>query len=206
MRARHLLSSQTGFAGARRARTPGSRSARSALFHFSETGDIAEFRPRSVAIAALRPPGREWLNGPLVWAIDADHAPLYLFPRDCPRILMWRKVGTSEADVAAYWTEPAARIVAFVETGWLDRIARARLYRYYLPAQSFLSLGDAGMHVSCGAVTPMAVRTHDDLPGDLASEGVTLRPLPDLLPLRGAWGSSLHVSGIRLRNARGWPG
>jgi hypothetical protein len=33
---------------------------------------------------------------------------------------------------------------------------------------------------------------------------VELRVMESLLPLRGVWDSSLHASGIRLRNARGW--
>ena len=28
--------------------------------------------------------------------------------------------------------------------------------------------------------------------------------MPALTPLRGMWETTLHVSGIRLRNARGW--
>ena len=52
------------------------------LYHFSEEPDIPEFVPR--AVEASRPPGREWLNSPLVWAIDAWHAPCYLFPPGLP--------------------------------------------------------------------------------------------------------------------------
>jgi hypothetical protein len=40
----------------------------------------------------------DWLNGPLVWAIDAWHQPMYLFPRDCPRILYWPLATTNAAD------------------------------------------------------------------------------------------------------------
>jgi hypothetical protein len=38
----------------------------------------------------------------------------------------------------------------------------------------------------------------------LRSSGVELRVLDRLTPLRGVWDSSLHASGIRLRNAQGW--
>src|SRR5580698_7679583 len=68
------------------------------LFHFSEDCAIELFEPRPVRVPAERPPGREWLNGPLVWAIDAWHAPMYFFPRDCPRILLWRKPSTTDTD------------------------------------------------------------------------------------------------------------
>jgi hypothetical protein len=50
------------------------------LFHFSERSDIAVFEPRPVTVPSPRTRGREWPNGPLVWAIDAWHQPMYLFP------------------------------------------------------------------------------------------------------------------------------
>ncbi|HMG50328.1 MAG TPA: hypothetical protein VK597_07005, partial [Inquilinus sp.] len=59
------------------------------LFHFSDDPAIERFEPRPVRVPSARPAGREWLNGPLVWAIDDAHQMLYLFPRDCPRILAW---------------------------------------------------------------------------------------------------------------------
>jgi hypothetical protein len=40
------------------------------LFHFSDDPAIAIFTPRPVRVPAQRAPGREWLNGTLVWAID----------------------------------------------------------------------------------------------------------------------------------------
>lgn len=58
------------------------------LFHFSEEPDIGHFEPRPVRTPAARRAGQEWLNGPLVWAIDEDHQRLYLFPRECPRIVL----------------------------------------------------------------------------------------------------------------------
>ncbi len=58
------------------------------LFHFSDDPAIALFVPRPVAVPLARSAGREWLNGPLVWATDELHAILYLFPRDCPRVLV----------------------------------------------------------------------------------------------------------------------
>ena len=38
----------------------------------------------------------------------------------------------------------------------------------------------------------------------LAAANVELHVMADLLPLKGVWESTLHASGIRLRNARGW--
>lgn len=175
------------------------------LFHFSEDGAIARFEPRPVQVASARPPGREWLNGPLVWAIDDAHQPMYLFPRDCPRILLWQTDRTTEADRAAWWGETSARIIACVEWAWLDRIRRATLYRYALPAERFESLEDAGMWVSREPVTPLTSDRLDDLTAALEAQGVELRLMPRLSPLRDVWSTSLHASGIRLRNARDWP-
>jgi hypothetical protein len=45
-----------------------------------------------------------------------------------------------------------------------------------------------------------------DLLSALQAADVDLHVLPDLLPLKGVWDSSLHASGIRLRNAAGWSG
>ena len=42
------------------------------------------------------------------------------------------------------------------------------------------------------------------LPTALAECDVELRAVDSLVPLRGVWSSSLHASGIRLRNAVGW--
>ncbi len=46
-----------------------------------------------------------------------------------------------------------------------------------------------------------------DLLGALAAAGVELRMMHSLHPLRGVWDTSLHASGIRLRNVQGgWEG
>ncbi|NJO35832.1 MAG: hypothetical protein HC869_24865 [Rhodospirillales bacterium] len=174
------------------------------LYHFSENGQIARFEPRPAVVPSQRRPGMEWLNGPLVWAIDAAHSPLYFFPRDCPRIVMWKLPRSSEKDIATYWHDSSMHMVAFFEEGWLDRINKTRLFRYELPTQSFLDLNDAGMHVSECGVTPLKVDVLDRLLASFEDAGVEIRPLPELSPLKAAWSTSLHVSGVRLRNAKNW--
>src|SRR5689334_11158066 len=104
------------------------------LFHFSEQSDIEAFAPRPVAVPARRATGMDWLNGPLVWAIDDWHQPMYLFPRDCPRILLWPTAATTPEDRRAHWTT-SCRMIAYIEWGWLARLARAVLYRYTLPSE-----------------------------------------------------------------------
>lgn len=174
------------------------------LYHFSEAPDIERFEPRPVRMPATRPQGREWLNGSLVWAIDEWHQPMYLFPRECPRILLWRLPHTTEADRAKWLGDSPARIIAHIEEAWLDRFTQQVIYRYELPSSSFEDLQDAGMWISRYPVSPLRVDVFDDLRAELAAQEVELRVLPRLTPLRGAWQSSLHVSGIRLRNALDW--
>lgn len=174
------------------------------LFHFSEDPSIGRFVPRPVAIPSQRTAGRDWLNGPLVWAIDDWHQPMYFFPRDCPRILLWARPDSTAADRDAWFQGSPARILAHIEQVWLDRVAATPIHRYELPADSFEDLADAGMWVSRQAVAPLAVETLPDLPAAMAAAEVELRVVPSLVPLRRALDSSLHFSGIRLRNAQGW--
>jgi hypothetical protein len=174
------------------------------LFHFSDDPAIARFEPRPVRVPSPRPPGRDWLNGPLVWAIEEARQAMYLFPRDCPRILLWPTSATTAEDKARFWGASQARTIAYVEEASLGDIAGATIHRYDLPADSFESLDDAGMWISRAGVTPLGMETLAELPRVLTEQGVELRPLPSLAGLRDAWSTSLHVSGIRLRNARSW--
>jgi hypothetical protein len=176
------------------------------LFHFSDDGDIARFVPRPVRVPAVRPPGRDWLNGPLVWAIDEARQPLYLFPRDCPRILLYPTPTTTPEDLALWWGERTCRMIAHIEWVWFERFRTARLYRYELPVNAFEDLNDTGMWVARREVEPFGVEIVDDLPAALAEQGVELRLMERLVALRDVWDTSLHASGIRLRNAAGWNG
>ena len=160
------------------------------LYHFSEEPGIAVFAPRTL-------PARPELTAPLVWAIEASHQQMYLFPRDCPRALLWPVATTTDEDRAAWF--------AHVEYAWLERIRTTTLYRYTLPAATFHDLDDAGMWVSRETVAPERVEVVDDLLGALRDDGVELRVLDRLTPLRGVWErTTLHWSGIRLRNAQDW--
>jgi hypothetical protein len=174
------------------------------LFHFSDDPGIGCFVPRPVTVPAERAPGMDWLNGPLVWAIDDERQPMYLFPRDCPRILLWPTANTTQADRAHWFPSGTGRMIAHVEQAWLDRLSAGQIHRYELPADAFESLADAGMWVAREPVTPLAMETLTDLPAELAAQGVELRVMDSLLPLKDVWSTSLHASGIRLRNAQGW--
>ena len=174
------------------------------LFHFSEEPDISIFEPRPVTVATTRAPGREWLDDPLVWAIDERHEPMYLFPRDCPRVLLWPTESSTADDVQVWWGARTCRMIAHIEWAWLKRLTLARLYRYELPSKGFETIDDAGMWVSRTPAAPLRIDVIDDLPGALRDRGVELRVMERLAPLRPLWSSSLHVSGVRLRNALAW--
>lgn len=95
-------------------------------------------------------------------------------------------------------------MVAHIERAWLERLSSAHLYRYEFAASAFESLDDAGMRVARSAVNPIGVERIDDLATALHDCDVELRVIPSLTSLKDLWSTSLHVSGIRLRNARGW--
>jgi hypothetical protein len=87
---------------------------------------------------------------------------------------------------------------------WLPQVVKTTIYRYALPPEAFERLDDAGMYVSRRSVTPVNINAITDLAAALLDAKVELRPLDSLKPIRGAWDSTLHASGIRLRNAAGW--
>lgn len=174
------------------------------LSHFSEQSDIIAFDPRPVGVPVDRPHGQEWLNGPLVWAIDQPHSILYLFPRECPRIVVWPTTRTSPEDYRHWIGSKSARAVAYVEEEWLERIARATIFRYTMPPRTFEAVGDIGMWVSLHSVQPSGCEVISDLSHRLASAGIELRAQSTLIGLKPIWDSTLHASGIRLRNATGW--
>lgn len=169
------------------------------LFHFSDDPAIAVFEPRPVRIPSERPRGQEWLNGPLVWAIDDIHDFMYLFPRDCPRILIWAKPETSDEDrrLLGDW-----RGAAYIERGWLARLQAASIHRYEMPSDGFEDLQDAGMWVSRRTVLPLALTAMSGLDREFAPRGIELRVVDSLMPLKALRDSTLHVSAIRLRNAQ----
>jgi hypothetical protein len=167
------------------------------LYHFSEDPALERFEPHV-------PEHRRGEVEPLVWAIDEWHAPMYFFPRECPRILLWALASTSAGVRERWFGASGARMLAHVEWGWLERMRTAEVYRYTLDGATFEDLHDAGMHVSRAAVESVAVEPVGDLFSALRAAEVELRVLEALTPLRGVWETTLHASGIRLRNAKGW--
>lgn len=174
------------------------------LFHFSDDPTIERFVPRPVRVASERPTGMGWLNGPLVWTVSEARQALYLFPRECPRIVLWPTADTTEADRARWWGPSDAPMLAHIEQGWLERLRTAALYRYELPADGFAAVNEDWAWVSETTVDPIGMEPCGDLEAALAHQGADLRVLPNLTPLRHVWSTTLHASGIRLRNATCW--
>ena len=160
------------------------------VFHVSDRADIRCFEPR---------PSR---NGDsLVWTVSGERLPNYVLPRATPRVTWYATSTTSRADQARFFCG-ADRVVA-VESRWWQRLLAARLYIYHFePAPFELHDAIAGYHVARRPVEPVACTRIDDVFGWMANEGVELRPLPTLWPLREAVAvSTLGFSIIRFRNA-----
>lgn len=175
------------------------------LFHFSENPAIASFVPKPVEVPSNRLPGEEWLNGPLVWAVSEEKQATYLFPRECPRILLWRTPTSTPEDVATWWGDSAVWMIAHVELDWRERIDTQTIYRDQLPTETFQSLTDDWMWVSKVTVEPIGREAITNLLEALRLQHVEVRFMERLMPLRDVWNTSLHASGIRLRNAQDWP-
>lgn len=170
------------------------------LYHFSEEPGIRCFEPR--------PPLARPEIEPLVWAIDEWHAPMYFFPRECPRACFWPEPTTSDADRERWFGAIAAKMVIAIESAWLTRIRETTLYRYTMPPDGFVANDlNAGHFISRAVVEPLAaVEPVGDLLDALIAANVELRVTPRLGPLwRAVVASTLAFSGTRLRNAAGFP-
>ncbi len=100
-----------------------------ALWHFSEDPALGRFEPRVLAGSPGAPP--------LVWAVDTRHAPMFWFPRDCPRGCIWPVSSTTAEDRERFFGASAVSRIHVTEAGWLDRMRAGRLYAYQLPAAAF---------------------------------------------------------------------
>jgi uncharacterized protein DUF6886 len=160
--------------------------------HFSEDPSIEVFEPHVAATAVQR--------RPLVWAVDAEHAPCYWFPRNCPRVTAWITPATTDAD--ALLLGGADRVHA-IETRWLPVMRSTRLYAYRLPADQFDWI-DPDDHYALVSPAPVRPLGPPEPLGDLVraheSAGIELRLLDELRPfLDQVRGTTLAFSAIRLK-------
>jgi hypothetical protein len=172
------------------------------LFHFSDDKTIEVFTPRPPKKPASRPPGQDRRDGPQICAIDDWHQPLYMFPRDCPRVLIWPDETTTPDYISAFKAMTSCRMVAHIELHWLDRLSRSPIYRYEFAPDGFECLDRAGTWGSPAPCMPVDMVQIDNPEKALEAAGVELRVLPSLKSLAPLWDTSLHVSGIRLSARR----
>ncbi|MBC8141153.1 MAG: hypothetical protein H7Y38_06905 [Armatimonadetes bacterium] len=165
------------------------------LLHFSEDPAITRFEP-TVA------PGSAMSAEPCVWAIAPERAPLYLFPRDCPRIGYWAKPTTSASDRYRFLSQTGARRVLVVESAWVSTLCSCELFAYRLPPDLFMPTGMDGYYTSKIAVTPLSVVPVGDLLEAITADNNELRITPSLWELHDALqDSTLHFSTLRMRYA-----
>lgn len=165
------------------------------LFHFSEDSTIERFVPHV--------PRTNPTQAPAVWAIDAEHAPLYWFPRDCPRVTAWPRTD-AEIDGFQRAFATTARRVHAIELAWLDRVRSTALYCYRFDAATFRPWVEAsGQWISDSVVEPLGVEPVGDLLEHHVDARIELRLVPSLWPLHDlavsdAWDFSI----VRMSNAR----
>jgi hypothetical protein len=165
-----------------------------ALWHFSEDSSLGRFRPRSAATGSAA--------RPLVWAVDTRHAPMFWFPRDCPRGCVWPVSATTAEDRERFFGQSATSRVHVMEAGWLGRMRECRLYAYRLPTEAFRPHEVGGYWVADEMVDAIEQVVIDDLVGRHAGAGIELRITPSIWPFwRRVTDSTVGFSGSRLRNA-----
>jgi hypothetical protein len=168
------------------------------VLHFSEDPTITRFVPHVAPSSAL--PDR------YVWAVDADQAPSYWFPRQCPRAMAWSVASTTAADRDRIIGPGCGERVHAIEYGWLDPVRSVQLYAYRLPAAAFQPVGEpvAYAMVATEPVEPLGpAEPVGDLLGLHEQAGIQLRLLDNLWRFWDAViASTVQFSGVRLRHAR----
>jgi hypothetical protein len=143
-----------------------------ALYHFSTNPNIERFAPHV--------PRTNPTHAPAVWAIDAEHAPLYWFPRDCPRVTIWPRDPADASVFHERFATSAVRLHA-IELAWLDRMRDAVIYRYEFDAEPFEPWMDAdGQWISDREAVPIEVAPVGDLLAAHVDAGIELRIVPSL--------------------------
>ena len=165
-----------------------------ALWHFSEDPSLGRFLPHTPATNPGAPP--------LVWAVDTRHAPMFWFPRDCPRGCIWPVSATTAEDRERFFGQSAAGRVHVTEAGWLRRMQACRLYMYRLPAEVFRPHEVGGYWVADEPVDAIEQAVIGDLVARHADAGIELRITPSIWPFwQRVTGSTVEFSGSRLRNS-----
>lgn len=155
-----------------------------ALLHYSEDPRIEVFRPHVPATNPRQPPA--------VWAIEPDTAPLYWFPRDCPRVTVWANDADHQRVLATRFDTRASR-VHFARSPDEPWIRSTTLFEYAFDVDHFEPWPDAeGQWISRETVRPISQRPLGDLVAEHAERGIDLRFIEDL----GAARADVLASGL----------
>ena len=135
-------------------------------------------------------------------AVDTRHAPMFWFPRDCPRGCSWAVSPTTADDRERFFGQGDASRVPVIEASWVARTQACRVYAYRLPAAGFRPHEVGGYWVSGEQVDAVEQVVIGDLIGRHAAAGIELRITPSIWPFwRRVMSSTVEFSGSRLRNA-----
>lgn len=169
-----------------------------ALWHFSEDHSLGRFQPHVPVTNPDTPP--------LVWAVDTRHAPMFWFPRDCPRGCIWPVSATTPEDREQFFGQSAVQRIHVIESAWLKRMQDCRLYAYRLPAETFRPHEVGGYWVADQRVDAIEQVVIDDLLSRHADARIELRVTPSIWPFwRRVVSSTVEFSGSRLRNTAPHP-
>ena len=148
------------------------------LLHYSEDPEISVFAPHV--------PRTNPSEQPAVWTLDPAHAPLYWFPRDCPRAAVWANDDAQRERLADQFVTTASR-VQWAPRAWADRIRECTLYEYRFDPGPFVPWPDAeGQWISQSPVSALTVSPVGDLIARQARHGVDLRLVADIARVRDA--------------------
>jgi hypothetical protein len=163
------------------------------VYHYSENPAIARFEPH---VPATNPS-----SDACVWAIEAAYAPLYWFPRDCPRVTVWANDDDQRARMHERFATSARRLHV-IEASRRSTLRTTALYEYELDGARFEPWVEAeGQWIARVGVEPLAVRAVGDLERRHGDAGVELRDTDDLASWRDAVvASGLPFSIVRFAN------
>jgi len=165
-----------------------------ALWHFSEDKQLRTFKPHTPRTNPTEPPQ--------VWAIDTRHAPMFWFPRDCPRGCIWPVSTTTPDDRETFFGQSGGERVHVIESDWVGRMQTTKVYAYRLPTDAFHPHGVGGYWVTTQTVEAVDRIEIDDLIGAHARARIELRITPSIWPFwKRVVASTVECSGMRLANS-----
>ena len=148
------------------------------LFHVSEEENIPVFMPRV--------PKRRDMDEhvAVVWAVEEGCLPLYLMPRDCPRVV-YRAGSRAEArDITRYRAPSDGRFVVVIEEDWMERLKSTTLFLYEFDTKDFALQDEvAGFYTALTPQIPKEKHILSDIMGALNRFEVELRTADNLWEL-----------------------